>query len=241
MQKAKEMGLKNTHFENCTGLDDEVKNHYSSAYDIALMSRELMRHDIIKQYSTIWMDSLRGGKTELVNTNRLVRFYQGCIGLKTGTTSKAGFCVSAVARREGTTLCAVILGAKNSEERFQSAARLLDFGFANYESVTPQADVEAAGNVRVRGGEKSTVTPILNQDIRVTVSKGAGDHLTSEVYLEKEVNAPVKKGQIIGKADFYLGDELLASEPIRSAEDVGLLTFWSALQNLFQSLVTNLK
>ncbi|MBQ3432319.1 MAG: D-alanyl-D-alanine carboxypeptidase, partial [Clostridia bacterium] len=150
--KAKQLGLKNTSFENCTGLDEEVKHHFSSAYDIAVMSKELMRYDLIKKYSTIWMDSLRGGKTELVNTNRLVRFYQGCIGLKTGTTTKAGFCVSAVAEREGTTLCAVILGAKNSDERFNSAAKLLDYGFSNYESVTPKIDLSQAAPVKVSGG-----------------------------------------------------------------------------------------
>ncbi|MBR2591233.1 MAG: D-alanyl-D-alanine carboxypeptidase [Clostridia bacterium] len=239
-QKAAQMGLKDTHFENCTGLDDEVKNHYSSAYDIALMSSALMRYDIIKKYSTIWMDALRGGKTELVNTNRLVRFYQGCIGLKTGTTTKAGFCVSAVAQREGTTLCAVILGSKTSDERFNSAARLLDYGFANYESVTPLADASAAGVVSVKGGEKSTVEPRFNNDVHITVPKGEGGKVKAEVYLEPEVAAPVKKGQIIGKVDYYLADELLDSEPIRSAEDIAALSFWSALQKLFQSMVTNL-
>lgn len=241
-ERAKEMGLKNTHFENCTGLDDEVKAHYSSAYDIAVMSRELMRYDIIRKYSAIWMDSLRGGKTELVNTNRLIRFYSGCVGLKTGTTTKAGFCVSAVAQREGTGLCAVILGAKNSDERFNSAARLLDYGFANYESITPKADIESAGTVRVKGGEQSTLTPVLDQsEIRVSVPKGEGDKVKTKIFLEKELSAPVKKGQVIGKADFYLGKELLKSVPIRSAQEVAPLTFWQALKKLFQSMVTNLK
>lgn len=239
--KAKQLGLKNTSFENCTGLDEEVKHHYSSAYDIAVMSKELMRYDLIKKYSTIWMDSLRGGKTELVNTNRLVRFYQGCIGLKTGTTTKAGFCVSAVAEREGTTLCAVILGAKNSDERFNSAAKLLDYGFSNYESVSPKIDISQAEPVKVSGGLQSYATPVLAQkDFRVTVPKGESGNVSTKIEMKQSIMAPVEKGQVIGKVTVYLGKETLGSADIVSAEAIGKLTFWEALKKLLQSITTNL-
>ena len=239
--KAKQLGLKNTSFENCTGLDEEVKRHYSSAYDIAVMSKELMRYDLIKKYSTIWMDSLRGGKTELVNTNRLVRFYQGCIGLKTGTTTKAGFCVSAVAEREGTTLCAVILGAKNSDERFHSAAKLLDYGFSNYESVSPKIDISQAEPVKVSGGLQSYATPVLAQkDFRVTVPKGESGNVSTKIEMNRNITAPVEKGQVIGKVTVYLGKEALGSADIVSAEAIGELTFWEALKKLLQSITTNL-
>ena len=239
--KAKQLGLKNTSFENCTGLDEEVKHHYSSAYDIAVMSKELMRYDLIKKYSTIWMDSLRGGKTELVNTNRLVRFYQGCIGLKTGTTTKAGFCVSAVAEREGTTLCAVILGAKNSDERFNSAAKLLDYGFSNYESVTPKIDLSQAAPVKVSGGLQRYATPVLAQkSFQVTVPKGESGNVSTKIEMKQSITAPVEKGQVIGKVTVYLGKEALGSADIVSAEAIGKLTFWEALKKLLQSITTNL-
>lgn len=239
--KAKQLGLKNTSFENCTGLDEDVKQHYSSAYDIAVMSKELMRYDLIKKYSTIWMDSLRGGKTELVNTNRLVRFYQGCIGLKTGTTTKAGFCVSAVAEREGTTLCAVILGAKNSDERFNSAAKLLDYGFSNYESVSPKIDISQAEPVKVSGGLQSYATPVLAQkDFRVTVPKGENGNVSTKIEMKQSITAPVEKGQVIGKVTVYLGKEALGSTDIVSGESIGKLTFLQALKKLLESITTNL-
>ena len=146
--RASELGMKNSHFVNCSGLDAE--GHYSSARDIAIMSAELMKHEEIKNYSTIWMDSLRDGKTELVNTNKLVRFYSGATGLKTGTTSSAGCCLAATAERDGLGLVAVVMGAKNSTERFNSARKLLDFGFANYKVVTvaPSFDHAALPSVK---------------------------------------------------------------------------------------------
>ena len=136
--RAQELGMKNTHFDNCTGLDDTSATHLTTAYDIALMSRELMKHQFIQQYTKIWMDSLRDGKTELVNTNKLIRFYEGATGLKTGTTSKAGCCISATATRNGTSLIAVVMGADNSKDRFEGAKAMLNWGFANYETVTPE-------------------------------------------------------------------------------------------------------
>ena len=130
-ERAKELGLENTNFENCTGLDDTATNHYSCAYDIAVISREVMQHELIKDYTTIWLDYLRNGETELNNTNKLVNTYNGITGLKTGTTSKAGFCVCATAERDGMSLISVVLGADTSEDRFTSASNMLDYGFAN--------------------------------------------------------------------------------------------------------------
>ncbi len=139
-ERAMALGMKNTHFVNCSGLDDDTTEHLTTAYDVALMSAELLRHERIKTYTTVWMDSLRDGKTQLVNTNRLVRFYSGTTGLKTGTTSKAGHCLSASAERDGLHLVAVVMGAETSEDRFEGAKSMLDWGFANFETFTPSVD-----------------------------------------------------------------------------------------------------
>lgn len=159
-ERAKELGLENTNFENCTGLDDTVTNHYSCAYDIAVIAREVMQHDLIKNYTTIWLDYLRNGETELNNTNKLVNTYNGITGLKTGTTSKAGFCVCATAERDGMSLISVVLGADTSENRFLSASNMLDYGFANYEIIVPEIDETQIKEVKVINGIEKSVMPI---------------------------------------------------------------------------------
>ena len=238
--RAKQLGMKNTHFENCTGLDETEKNHYSSALDIALMSRALMRYDLIKKYSATWMDSLRGGKTELVNTNRLVRFYQGCVGLKTGTTTTAGFCLSAVAQREESCLCAVVLGSKTSQERFDSAAALLDYGFANFETVSPRITLPQGGSLPVEGAMQSTVSLSLAQKkVLLSVPKGEGANVSTKIELPEKLRAPLEKGQTVGKITFYLGEEPLGSVGIIAGESAELLNFWGALEKLFKSGLTN--
>ncbi len=151
--------MNDTNFENCTGLDDTTDTHLTSAFDVALMSVELLRHDFIQKYTTVWMDSLRDGKTELVNTNKLVRFYDGCTGLKTGTTNKAGCCVSASAKRGDTHLLAVVMGSPSSKDRFEGAKALLNWGFANYETVTPQFDASVLAPIPVNGGTEEQITP----------------------------------------------------------------------------------
>lgn len=151
-ERAKELGLENTNFENCTGLDDTATNHYSCAYDIAVISREVMQHELIKNYTTIWLDYLRNGETELNNTNKLVNTYNGITGLKTGTTSKAGFCVCATAERDGMSLISVVLGADTSEDRFTSASNMLDYGFANYQIIVPEIDETQISTVKVING-----------------------------------------------------------------------------------------
>ena len=170
--RAHELGMKDTHFDNCTGLDDTSTTHLTTAYDIALMSRELMKHRFIQQYTKIWMDSLRDGKTELVNTNKLIRFYEGATGLKTGTTSKAGCCISATATRNGTSLIAVVMGADNSKDRFEGAKAMLNWGFANYETVTPEIDKSLITNVNIIKGEEKTLTPQISGGSQFLIPKG---------------------------------------------------------------------
>ena len=239
-KKAKELGMKNTNFENCTGLDDEAENHYSTALDVALMSRELMKYDLIKNYTTIWMDSLRNGETMLVNTNKLVRSYDGCIGLKTGTTTKAGFCVTAVAEREGTRLCSVILGAKTGDERFEQAAKLLNFGFANFETASPEVDLSQSGEVKVRRGMKTDAEIALAEpNPSFTTEKGKKDEIKTKISLKNSVEAPLSKGEVLGRAEFYLDNKLIGSVDIVNTEEIERLSFFEAFKRLLSSLVNS--
>lgn len=234
--KAEELGMKNTHFDNCTGLDDDTTEHKSTAYDIALMSRELLKHDLIRNYTTIWMDSLRNGETQLVNTNKLVRTYSGITGLKTGTTSKAGCCVSASAKRDGLELIAVVLGADNSKERFSSAKQLLDWGFSNYETYSPSPDGLYNGYVKVTHGVQNEVGVINTTVGNVLIKKGTADKITAEVQQEVEISAPVIKGQSVGTVVFRYENEELAKSTLITTGEVEEMTFENALFALFLSL-----
>lgn len=200
-EKVASLGLKNTNFENCTGLDDTVKNHYSCAYDIAFMSKELIRHPLIEKYSTVWLDYLRDGKTELANTNKLVNTYNGITGLKTGTTSAAGFCLSATATRDGMGLCAVVLGCKTSDIRFDSARELLDYGFANYKVITPQIDEDQITAVKVKGGVLKSTKPAAGAVQKILVDAASSDAQAS-YSLKTQVDAPVRKGDVLGSVTF---------------------------------------
>lgn len=234
--RAKELGMNNTNFENCTGLDDTAVNHCSTARDVAIMSRELMKHEKIKEYTTIWMDSLRNGETELVNTNRLVRFYEGTTGLKTGTTSKAGYCVSATANRDGMELAAVVLGSDNSTDRFEDAKKLLNWGFANYAVYQPQVDPSLITNVGVLCGEINTVSPVVSDVQPILIKKGTEDKITQRVDLCLDVEAPVEKGQKLGAVYFEADGEELASTPIINENYVarrGLFFVFSALWSCY--------
>lgn len=208
--RAKELNMTNTHFENPSGLDDTTENHYSTARDVAIMSCELMKHEKIKEYTTIWMDTLRNGATELVNTNRLVRFYEGITGVKTGTTSKAGYCVSASAERNGMELIAVVLGSDNSTERFEDAKKLLNWGFSNYEIYAPQPDLSLVTNVGVLYGEVNSITPITKAMAPILIEKGTKDKITQRVDLCVDVEAPVEKGQKLGTVYFEADGEVIA-------------------------------
>lgn len=224
-ERAAQLGMKNTHFENCTGLDDETENHLTTAYDIALMSRELMKHELIKEYTTIWMDSLRDGKTELVNTNKLIRFYNGATGLKTGTTNKAGCCVSATATRDGTSLVAVVMGSENSSDRFEGAKAMLNWGFANYSSITPQIDKKLITDVNIVMGEERKITPQIPPVMSVLIPKGRKNDIVQNVELVAEVEAPVESNQTLGTVTVSLDGEVLGKYNLTSPHYVDRLSF----------------
>ncbi len=225
-QRAKELGMEDTHFVNCTGLDDgeEAKEHLTSAYDIALMSRELMKnHPDIQKFTTIWMDTVRNGAFGLANTNKLVRFYPGATGLKTGFTSGAGYCLSATAQREGLGLIAVVMGAKTSQERFGACKQMLDYGFANFALVAPKLEGEQA--VRVKLGTADTVLAEPGESPQLLIDKGQRDSVTTEIALEEEVPAPVSKGQRLGTLTVRSGEQVLAQIPLVAREAVPRLDF----------------
>ncbi len=225
-ERAAELGMNNTHFENVTGLDDDVEKHLTSAYDIALMSRELLKHETITKYSTIWMDTIRDGAFGLTNTNRLIRFYKGATGLKTGSTSKAGFCMSATAQRDGLHLIAVIMGAESRDIRNEAAKQLLDYGFANYSLYSsPGGEV---GEIAVKGGVKNTCV-CEYQPLTRLLGKGKSKSVTTEFLLEEELPAPIAKGDVVGKVRYSIDGEVIAEEPVIASEDVDRIGYMSLL------------
>lgn len=234
--RANELEMKDTNFENCTGLDDDTENHLTSAYDIALMSRELLSHERIQNYTTVWMDSLRSGATELVNTNKLVRFYKGTTGLKTGTTSKAGHCISASAMRKNLHLIAVVLGAENSTDRFEGAKALLNYGFANYETVTPNFDSSLITDVNVIKGIEQSVTPQVEKVLPMTLETGTGAKIQPKINLALSVEAPVEKGQVLGTLEFEIDGNVIASYNIVSPVEIRKINFGDMLIRLLRSL-----
>lgn len=236
--RAAQLGMKNTHFDNCSGLDDATDTHLTTAYDVALMSVELLRHDLIRKYTTVWMDSLRNGATQLVNTNKLIRFYQGATGLKTGTTSKAGCCVSASAEREGTHLVAVIMGSPTSDDRFNSAKALLNWGFANFETVTPVPDTSLLADVNVIGGFKSSFTPTVETPEPILMKKGSAASLLQSAQLVTDVNAPVALGETVGTLTFSVDGETVAEYRIVSPEEIKQLDFAEILRRLLSSFAS---
>ena len=233
--RAKELGMNNTNFENPSGLDDTTESHYSTARDVAIMSCELLKHEKIKEYTTIWMDSLRNGETELVNTNRLVRFYEGTTGLKTGTTSKAGYCVSASAERNGMELVAVVLGSENSTERFEDAKKMLNWGFANYTVYQPTVDMSMITNVSVLYGEENAITPVIKEASPILIKKGAEEKITQRVDICIDVEAPVEKGQKLGTVYFESDGETIGYCSIISEKGVERRSWWFVFCALWSS------
>jgi len=224
-QRAKELGMQDTHFVNCTGLDDDdsAKLHRTSAYDIALMSRELLKnHPDIKKYTTIWMDTVRGGTFGLSNTNKLIRFYSGATGLKTGFTSGAGYCLSASAMRDGMELIAVVMGAETSQSRNAACKSLLDYGFANFAVVTPEP--EALPQVAVRLGKQAQVPARMAESAGMLIEKSQRSGITTEISLKESVAAPVTRGQTLGSLAVKSGEQILRQIPLVAAEDVEKLT-----------------
>lgn len=222
-KRAEELGMTATNFENTNGLDDTTENHVTSARDIAIMSRELIKHRKIFDYSSIWMDTIRNGTFGLTNTNRLVRFYKGATGLKTGSTSKAKFCISATACRDGMDLICVIMAADTRDVRNEEAKKLLDWGFANYELFT--APAESLGNIKVMGGTESTVGA-ERADFSCVVSKGEASKIEKLTELPEAIPAPVEKGSVIGKTTFKIGDRVIGESDVVSTADVQKIGFW---------------
>ena len=234
-QRAQELGMTDTNFVNCTGLP--APGHVTSAYDIALMSRELiLHHPSIRDYTTIWMDSIRDGTFGLTNTNRLVRFYQGATGLKTGSTDSALYCMSATAERDGMELIAVVMKAPTSAQRFEDAKALLDYGFASYALVSVYPESPLAP-VDVLLGTVSQVQPQLQRECRLLVRKGEAGQVTTRLTLPQDLEAPVEQGQILGRMEVYVGKELRDSVPITAAQPVDRLTVPGIFSRLLRQLL----
>ena len=235
--RAKELGMEDTHFVNCTGLDDspEAAQHKTSAYDIALMSRELLsNHPDITKFTTIWMDTIRGGSFGLSNTNKMVRFYSGCTGLKTGFTRGAGYCLSASAERDGLHLVAVVMGCETSQKRFAACKSMLDHGFANYALVQPE--LPEISEVPVKLGVADSVTVIPAQDGKMLIDKGQKNMVTTEVVLDAEVTAPVSQGQKLGTLTIKAGEQILKEIPMVAEQAVEKLTFWQMYGRLLRKI-----
>jgi len=214
-RRAKELGMNDTQFVNCTGLDDapEAANHKTSAYDIALMSRQLLKnHPDIKKFTTIWMDTVRNGAFGLANTNKMVRFYSGCTGLKTGFTSGAGYCLSSSAQRDGMELIAVVMGSSTSQERFAACKSMLDYGFANF--ALYHAALQEAASVPVVLGKSGSVSAVPADQTALLVEKGQLSSVTSEIELEEQVAAPVIRGQRLGTLTIKAGEQVLSQIPL---------------------------
>ena len=233
-QRASELGLKNTNFENSTGLDDTTTTHYTCAADIARMSRELIEHELILKYSSLWQDTIRNGEFTLTNTNRLVRYYEGCNGLKTGSTDKAGYCISATAKRGNMQLVAVVMGADNRDERNAIARELLDYGFANYGLYEcPESYVEDA---KVLGGISDKIslysTPFLS-----VIEKTSLNNVELVYEIPETVVAPIQKGQILGKVVYKIDGEQIGYSDIVAGEDVARIKYGEILMRMLKRMI----
>ncbi len=228
-QRAKELGMEDTNFVNCTGLDDgeNADQHRTSAHDIAIMSRELLvNHPDIKKFTTIWMDTVRNGAFGLSNTNKMIRFYEGATGLKTGFTSGAGYCLSASAAREGMELIAVVMGCESSPDRFAACRSMLDYGFANFALI--RAEITEPAAVPVKLGVQEQITAVPGGETQLLIDKGQRNQVTTQVELEPEVVAPVSQGQRLGTLTVRAGEQVLAQVPMVAEQAVPRLS-WSDL------------
>ncbi len=229
--RAKELGMNHTSFENTNGLDDTVTNHVISARDIAIMSRELIKHELILKYSSIWMDTIRNGSFGLTNTNRLVRFYSGANGLKTGSTAKAKFCISATAKRDGMQLIAVIMAAPNRDIRNNAAKTLLDFGFANYGVYNmPSGDLDP---IPARGGELD-ICKLEFSDVNLILEKEKISKITTRTEIPEAINCPVTKGDKVGRIVLEYNGELIGETDIIAAESIEAISYLGLLSRIFK-------
>ena len=234
-KKAEELKLKNTHYVNCHGLDEE--NHYTCAEDVAILTRELMKHEKIKEYTTIWMDSLRGGETELVNTNRLIRFYKGATGLKTGTTEAAGHCLSATAQRDGLELIAVVMNCPTGKDRFSEASSLLDYGFSHYSRVFLPKEMRDEYEIMVLGGEKETVRGRMAAPESLIMEKDNKNNLEVKINLKESVTAPIEENEILGTAELLQNGECIGIYYIKSSEIIEKRSLLSSINLMWRCFV----
>ena len=220
--RAAELGLVNTHFENTNGLDDTTENHVTSARDIALMTKELIRHEKVFEYTTIWMDTIRDGTFGLSNTNKLIRFYKGATGLKTGSTEKAKFCISATAERDGLSLIAVVMGSPTKEVRNALAASLLDFGFANYGCYSSAS--ENMSDIRITGGVGNTLATV-KEEFSATVEKSKLSKIEVRVDIPEKLAAPIAEGEKVGTVTYLEGGKEIGTADILAAHSVDKIKF----------------
>ena len=230
-ERARELGMSSTNFENTNGLDDTVENHVTSAMDIAIMSRELIKHKKILEYSSTWMDTIRDGSFGLTNTNRLVRFYNGATGLKTGSTSKAKFCISATASRDGMELICVIMGAETRDVRNAEAKTLLDWGYSNFELY--KCEGASLGSIKVTGGVESE-TDIAHSGITLVVKKGDAKKIQTCVDLPESVSAPIKKGDTVGILKLHIDGKEKGCIDIVSLSSVEKISFWELFAKIIK-------
>lgn len=235
-ERAKELGMENTHFVNTNGLDDD--NHYSTARDVAKMSRELLKHEKIFEYTTIWTDTMRDGKFELANTNKLIRFYSGANGLKTGSTSKALCCISASAKRDNMQLIAVVLGAPTSKDRFAAARGLLDYGFANYKVEKSISKGEEIARIPILKGKAEELPLIACDECDILLKKGNSGEIERKINIPENISAPVEKGESVGSVELYLDGELLASGELTAAESVEKKNYADFLLDAIRKLIS---
>ncbi len=233
-EKAKLLGMNETVFKNCNGLDED--GHVTSAYDVALMSAELITHEDIFEFSSIWLDYLRGGETQIVNTNKLLKSYKGITGLKTGTTSQAGSCMSATAHRDGMSLVAVVLGCDTGTARFSDSAKLLDYGFANFKTEKLMLPALCLTPIEVKGGMQSQVNLRCEISDSVLLPKGNTDEVKSEFTVSEELKAPVKRGEVVGKVTYYYSGATIDEFDIVTDCAVEAISFGAVYQLLWQNL-----
>jgi len=237
-ERAKELGMTNTNFVNATGLPAD--NHYSTAYDVALMSKELLKHPLFFKWSTIWVDTLEESrnKTELANTNRLVRFYEGSDGIKTGSTQEAGYCLSATAKRGNMRLLAVVLGAPTTKVRFSESSKLLDYGFANYEIVQVlKKDQVVESDIFVSGGKEELINGVASQDVNFLIKAGESKEYEKEILLEEKLKAPIEQGQKIGTINIKQGEKVIQTLDIVSDREIKKANVFDYFKKIFNNWV----
>ena len=235
-EKASQLGMKDTVFKNSNGLDED--GHITSAYDVAVMSRELMKHEMIFDYTSIWLDNLRDGKTQIVNTNKLLKTYKGITGLKTGTTNDAGCCMAASATRGDMSLVAVVLGCNSGKERFSDAAALLDYGFANFSVTQLKAPEDLPKTIKVENGMQGNIGIGCDVNASIVLDKNSSSKIVSKIDLPESIEAPVVSGQKLGTVTYSLDGNAVKSFEITALQDAEKISFASVFSVLLNSIIS---